>query len=565
LVPTIGLAFLAGFLSFISPCVLPLVPAYIGYMGGRLTHTVSAQVAVGAGGGQVPMGTPISQRFMIVLHTLAFVAGFTFIFVVLGLLTTAFILQIGRQNIALVEGLIARIGGLMVIFFGLHFMGVLPALFDRLLNHKPVIADMRVKVIVASVVGTFILWAFQNPTISLPILAIFLTLVFMDGRPLNALFSLIMAIGGALIIAWAFVDALLAIPMAGIFLMWMFLGGAFTTPEAFWSKTIGSIQRALYSEVRMKMTARGQQSFASSALMGVVFAAGWTPCIGPTLGMVMTMAANGGDVGQAGSLLGAYSLGLGVPFLVTAVMLDSVQGAMRRIQRKMHLIEIVTGALLVFIGVLISTGRLQAMSSTFARQFTNISGQIETCGIALAQGDITVSQLGTCLNDPTFVPGTSTASGNNVTGSQTANGITYGTEPGNAALDFRVVTADGDEMLLSDLNGKVVLVNFWATWCGPCRIEMPQFEAVYQRHADDGLMVVAVNDQEPAEDVLDFLEEISLSFPVALDVSGDIQRLYGVSGYPTTLVIDRDGIILDRHLGPMLSDQIEALVRDALT
>src|SRR5215212_7351636 len=102
------LALIAGLVSFISPCVLPLVPAYIGYMGGRLTHTVSAQVAVGAGGGQVTIGTPVSQRFMIVLHTLAFVAGFTFIFVVLGLLTTAFILQIGRQNIALVEGLIAR-------------------------------------------------------------------------------------------------------------------------------------------------------------------------------------------------------------------------------------------------------------------------------------------------------------------------------------------------------------------------------------------------------------------------------------------------------------------------
>src|SRR5690349_16038288 len=115
-----SLALIAGLVSFLSPCVLPLVPAYIGYMGGRVTNTVAAQASSGAALTTRPM---LGSRFSTMLHGLAFVAGFTFVFVALGLLGTAFVSVIGRGNVNVVTGIIGRAGGLLIILFGLHFMG----------------------------------------------------------------------------------------------------------------------------------------------------------------------------------------------------------------------------------------------------------------------------------------------------------------------------------------------------------------------------------------------------------------------------------------------------------
>lgn len=536
--PTIGLAFLAGFLSFVSPCVLPLVPAYIGYMGGRLTNTVAARAAVG--GATVSSVSPV-QRFVTLLHGLAFVAGFTFIFVVLGLLATAFVVQIGRQNLSLIETLIARVGGVFVIFFGLHFTGILPRSFQWLLNNKRLIAS-----------------------------------------PLP---GIVFAVAGALLINWALIDALLVLPALVVFGLWLALAGALTAPERFWTNTISRIQRALYSEVRMQMTARGEQSFASSALMGVVFAAGWTPCIGPVYGAVLTMAANGGDVGQAGVLLGSYSLGLGLPFLVTAMLLDSAQGALRRIQRYMHTVEMATGALLIVIGVMVASGQLQRLSATFAGQFTELSVRVEECVLGFATGGMPLGEVGPCLSGERAQPATPIIApviapapqqpAENLDRPASITGLaaldtgdapaTVGADVGQQAPNFEIVTDAGETQQLSDLRGDAVLLNFWATWCGPCRVEMPEFERVEQQRGDDGLTVLAVNNRETAQKVRAFRDEIGVTFPFALDETGAIQTLYGVREYPTTLLIDRDGIVLARHVGPLTADQLERLVQSALS
>ena len=123
---TLWLAFIAGLVSFISPCVLPLVPAYVGYMGGRMTSSVS-NVALAGGGGQVAV-IGAGQRLLTLIHSLFFVAGFSLVFVGIGLFSTAFISVIGGQNIGTLTDLIGRIGGVIIIFFGLHFSGLLAGL-----------------------------------------------------------------------------------------------------------------------------------------------------------------------------------------------------------------------------------------------------------------------------------------------------------------------------------------------------------------------------------------------------------------------------------------------------
>lgn len=524
-----SLAFIAGLVSFLSPCVLPLVPAYIGYMGGRVTYTVAAQ----AGTAQVAQPT-LSSRVSTITHGLAFVGGFTFVFVALGLLGTAFIQQIGARNLSFVTDIIGRVGGVMIIFFGLHFMGVVPALFRRLLT--------------------------RSSLTSTPV------------------FSIAFAIAVSALVLWAFVDWLIALPIIAIILLWMFLGGAFTQPQAFWQRAIASIQRALYADTRRQMVAKGQQSYASSALMGVVFSAGWTPCIGPIYGAILTMALTNNDIAQAGGLLVAYSLGLGVPFLLTAALLDSAQTILRGFQRHLRKVELVSGAFLIAIGLLVASGSMQNMSRVFSTQFADFSYRLEECVLELNEGRITIGQFIGCVNADTRAAAAEAAvsapeaalesapSILDLAGAASAEGVerTVGTAIGSLAPDFQTVSAGGEPFTLSDHRGEVVLLNFWATWCGPCREEMPVFENAYQRQADDGLLIVGVNFDESARDVSNFGEEFGLSFPLVLDEGGDIQKLYGVRAYPTTYLIDRDGAIIAYHAGPLSELQIQNLIRDAL-
>ncbi|MCZ7546831.1 MAG: cytochrome c biogenesis protein CcdA [Anaerolineae bacterium] len=240
---TVWLAFAAGLVSFISPCVLPLVPAYVGYMGGQTTHA--------AGQGR-------ARRFDVLIHGVFFVLGFSVVFVLLGVAA-------GVVGDILRSDAVAYVGGAFIILFGLHIMGVFRALYTRL-----------------------------SPT---------------------------------------------------------------------WQARLQPLYAALYADTRAQIRQRPGLGYAGSSLLGLVFAAGWSPCIGPILGSVLLLAGSeGGDPARGGLLLFAYSLGLGIPFLVMAGALDRMTGFLRRLQRHMRTVEIVSGALLIVIGVLVFTGTLQQLS-----------------------------------------------------------------------------------------------------------------------------------------------------------------------------------------------------------
>jgi peroxiredoxin len=128
---------------------------------------------------------------------------------------------------------------------------------------------------------------------------------------------------------------------------------------------------------------------------------------------------------------------------------------------------------------------------------------------------------------------------------------------GEAAPDFELDTLDGRRVRLSDLEGRTVLVNFWATWCGPCRVEMPTIQARFDRFSPD-LVVLAVNFKEPESAVRAYVDELGLTFDVLLDPDGRVnQDLYRVRGYPTTLLIDRDGVVRVQHIGIMTENQLD--------
>jgi len=122
---------------------------------------------------------------------------------------------------------------------------------------------------------------------------------------------------------------------------------------------------------------------------------------------------------------------------------------------------------------------------------------------------------------------------------------------GLPAPDFTFPRLDGKMVSLSDYRGKVVLVNIWATWCPPCVDEMPSMEKLYRELKDEGFEILAVSiDASGAKDVLPFMKKYKLSFPALTDTRGAIKELYQTTGVPESFIIDKDGIIVEKVIGP---------------
>ena len=134
-----------------------------------------------------------------------------------------------------------------------------------------------------------------------------------------------------------------------------------------------------------------------------------------------------------------------------------------------------------------------------------------------------------------------------------------------ATPDFTLDTLDGGKFKLADHIGQPVVVNFWATWCLPCRAELPAFEQVYRNNRDKGLVVVGVDVAESSDVVAAYIAEGGLTFPIALDVSGETTELYRIQGMPTTFFVGRDGQIKDMVIGgPLTQAAIESRVAELM-
>lgn len=130
---------------------------------------------------------------------------------------------------------------------------------------------------------------------------------------------------------------------------------------------------------------------------------------------------------------------------------------------------------------------------------------------------------------------------------------------GEKAPDFQVETMDGEKVKLSDYRGKKVFLNFWATWCPPCKAEMPYMQSFYEEKQEN-VEVLAVNLEESASKAKDFADQYGLTFPVLLDHSGAVAEVYDIYTIPTTYVLNEDGTVHQKIIGPM----DEAMMKDLI-
>jgi len=143
---------------------------------------------------------------------------------------------------------------------------------------------------------------------------------------------------------------------------------------------------------------------------------------------------------------------------------------------------------------------------------------------------------------------------------------TLGLRPGSAAPDLTLKTLDGGQVSLSDYKGRPVFINFWASWCGPCRAEMPEIIAAYNAHKDSGLEVLAINSTQldVVDDARAFVDEFQMPFPVLLDEEGSANKAFSVIGLPTSVFIDAGGLVQAVNIGPMTGEIIEEHLKQIL-
>lgn len=430
--------FIQGLISFFSPCVLPLIPLYIGYLsGGAKTENED--------------GTVTYKRSRVLGNTLFFVIGISFAFFLLGLGFTS-----AGKFFHNYQTLFTRIGGIIVILFGLYQLG----LFGQNLFYK----EHRIH--------------FRPDTLAM--------------NPLTAL------------------------------------------------------------------------------IMGFTFSFAWTPCVGPALASVLLLSASAASSLMGFLLIGVYTLGFVLPFMAVGLFTKTLLDWFKKYRSVVKYTVKAGGILMIFIGVMMFTGWMNGISS-YLSGFGTTSQENSQTPSAAGRQDVSES-ADSSVDSPGNASGnTSEKEAGNTPGEDTSENGSEDSAPKVPAPDFSLTDQYGNTHTLSDYKGKTVFLNFWATWCPPCKGEMPEIQEIYEYYGENGSEVVVLGIASPdygrekdEETVAAFLEENGYSFPVVMDTGGLYAYTYGVSAYPTTFMIDKEGNVYGYVAGQLTREIMESIIEQTI-
>ena len=277
---------------------------------------------------------------------------------------------------------------------------------------------------------------------------------------------------------------------------------------------------------------------AVALVMGFTFSFAWTPCVGPTLSSVLLMASSAESSAAGFLLIGVYTLGFVLPFLAVGLFTGAVLDFFKAHQSVVRYTVKIGAVLLIVMGILTLTGATNGLSAD----------------LAAVSGTTTQEE--------------SSAEQEDAGGAQEESGEI----PVIPAPDFTLTDQYGEPHTLSDYQGQTVFLNFWATWCGPCKMEMPDIQALYEEWDENaGDLVVlgvagpGIGREGSAEDITAFLEANGYTYPVVMDDTGTLFYQYGISAYPTTFMIDPEGNVFGYVQGAVSREIMDDIVEQTMT
>lgn len=264
----------------------------------------------------------------------------------------------------------------------------------------------------------------------------------------------------------------------------------------------------------------------TSFLLGFTFSFGWTPCIGPILTSVLIISSSADSTILSYLLIVVYTIGFILPFILVSLFYNKLVKSIDILKIHMNKIKKIGGIIIVISGVLIIS--------------SGIKGEIEANWIE-----------------------------NQSKNQSSQNNSNSKDEEKIEALNFALYDQYGKEHKLSDYRGKTIFLNFWATWCPPCKAEMPHIEDIYKEYGENNKDVIILGISSPnvgkegsQKHIEDFLKENNYTFPVLFDNGGMLSYQYGFSSLPSTLIIDEDGYITKYVPGAMDKSTMKSLIDD---
>ncbi|HEK8866214.1 TPA: redoxin family protein [Clostridioides difficile] len=278
-------------------------------------------------------------------------------------------------------------------------------------------------------------------------------------------------------------------------------------------------------------------------ILGFTFSFGWTPCIGSILASVLVMVSSSSNHLSANLLIAVYTIGFILPFIITAMFYSKLFKTIDKIKSNMEIIKKIGGIILIVSGILMMVNGFGSISKHFN---TSQNSKIESKQEENKRENSTDKEENSDGNDSQK----DSNNDNNDKGSNDEDRI--------KSIDFTLTDQYGKTHKLSDYEGKVVFLNFWATWCPPCKEEMPYIEQLYKDYNKNNDDVVILGVASPnlgregsREHVVNFLKDQGYTFPVVLDEDGALAYQYGINAFPTTFIIDKEGYVTQYIPGAM--------------